>query len=114
MRTRTPAMSKKLYKVSFINQGKVYELHARTISSSDIWGFVQIADIDFEVGSDGIVIDPTEERLRDEFRHTRVLHLPMHAVIRIDEVDRRGPLAIRDSTTGEKITPFPLPPKARS
>jgi hypothetical protein len=106
-------MSKKLYKVSFINQGKVYELYARTIGSSDIWGFVQIADIDFEAASEGIVIDPTEERLRDEFKDTRVLHLPMHAVIRIDEVDRRGALAIRDSATGEKIMPFPLPPKAR-
>lgn len=106
-------MAKKLYKITFINQGKAYELYARSVAASEIWGFVQVAEIDFEAASEGLVIDPTEERLRDEFRDTRVLHLPMHAVIRVDEVDRRGPLAIRDSATGEKITPFPLPPKAR-
>jgi hypothetical protein len=97
----------RLFKVSFLNQGRVYELYARRVGASAVLGFTEIADLVFERG--GLVVDPIEERLRDEFRDTRVLHLPMHAVLRIEEVDRRGPLAIRDATTGEKISYFPQP-----
>ena len=42
-----------------------------------------------------------------------MLHLPMQAVIRIEEVDRKGSLAIRDVADGQKVTPFPLPSKPR-
>lgn len=97
----------RLFKISFLNQGRVYELYARRVGASGVLGFTEIADLMFE--QSGLVVDPTEERLREEFRDTRVLHLPMHAVLRIEEVDRRGPLAIRDAATGEKIMPFPAP-----
>lgn len=106
-------MSKTLYKVTFLSNGKVYELHARQVSASEVWGFTAIADLVFDADGASLVIDPIEERLRDEFANTKVLHLPMHAIMRIEEVRQRGQLAIRDAATGEKITPFPLPPKAR-
>ncbi len=63
---------------------------------------------------DGLVVDPTEERLRQEFGDTRVLHLPMQSIVRIEEVEKKGQSAIRDASTGEKVvTPFPLPGKPR-
>lgn len=99
---------KKLYKVTFNNQGKVYELYCRQVASSGLWGYTEISQLVFEPAS-SLVVDPTEEKLRDEFGHTKVLHLPMHAVVKIEEVEQRGTLAIRDAVTGEKITPFPLP-----
>jgi hypothetical protein len=37
----------------------------------------------------------------------------MQSLIRIEEVERRGSLAIRDAVDGQKVTPFPLPPKPR-
>jgi hypothetical protein len=62
--------------------------------------------------NEGLVVDPTEERLRDEFANTRVLHLPMQSIVRIEEVDRKGQTAIRDAATGEKVVmPFPMPAK---
>jgi hypothetical protein len=106
-------MSKPLYKIVFLNHGKVYELYARRVSSGVLWGFVEVAELVFDV-RDGVVVDPVEEQLRDEFANTRVLHLPMQAVLRVEEVERRGPAAIRDAATGEKVvTPFPLPAKPR-
>ena len=106
-------MAKTLYKVTFFNAGKVYELYARRVSSGALWGFTEIAELVFDV-HDGVVVDPTEERLRDEFGPTRVLHLPMQSIVRIEEVERKGSSAIRDATTGEKVvTPFPLPAKPR-
>ena len=107
-------MRKKLYKVTFLSQGRALELYARHVDTSGLWGFTQIGELEFE-HSDSIVVDPTEEKLREEFRNTKVLHLPMHCIVRIEEVEKREPLAIRDATSGEKIvpdvvTPFPIAP----
>jgi hypothetical protein len=106
-------MSKTLYKITFLNAGKIYELYARKIGVGALWGFTEVAELVFDV-HDGLVIDPTEERLRDEFSATRVLHLPMQSIVRIEEVERKGQSAIRDAATGEKVvTPFPMPAKPR-
>lgn len=103
----------RLYKVTFLSQGKSIELHARHVASSALWGFTEVGDLVFDPPGDGLVVDPTEERLREEFKDTNVLHLPMQAIVRIEEVARRGPLAIRDAGSGEKIMPFPAPPRSR-
>ncbi|MEZ0471383.1 DUF1820 family protein [Luteimonas salinilitoris] len=106
-------MTKPLYKISFLSHGKIYELYARRVQSGSLWGFTEVADLVFDV-HDGVVVDPTEERLRDEFGATRVLHLPMQSILRIEEVEKKGQSAIRDAGSGEKVvTPFPLPAKPR-
>ena len=103
--------SKNLYKITFLNAGKIYELYARQVASGALWGFTEITELVFDV-NEGLVVDPTEERLRDEFAHTKTLHLPMQSIVRIEEVDRKGQTAIRDATTGEKVVmPFPMPAK---
>ena len=103
----------KLFKVTFLNHGRIYALYARRVSSGSLWGFTEVADLVFDV-HDGLVVDPTEERLRDEFAGTKVLHLPMQSIVRIEEVEKKGPSAIRDAASGEKvITPFPVPSKPR-
>lgn len=106
-------MPKPLYKVTFLNHGRVYELYARRVASGALWGFTEVSELVFDV-HEGVVVDPTEERLRDEFGGTRVLHLPMQSVVRIEEVEKKGVAAIRDAETGEKVvTPFPIPAKPR-
>ena len=102
-----------LYKVIFLNHGKVYELYARSAGSSGLYGFIEVGDLVFAEG-EGMVIDPTEEKMRDEFSEAKVLHLPIHSVIRLEEVEKRGVCLIRDRESGEKITPFPVPPPSRS
>ena len=112
-RIYTHAMAKLLYKVGFLNHGKVYELYARHVSASSLWGFIEVGEMVFDV-HDGVLVDPTEERLRDEFRDTRVLHLPMQSVIRVEEVERKGPAAIRDADGSQTVvTPFQWPVKSR-
>lgn len=104
--------TKKLYKVVFLNQGKVYELFAKHVSSSDLWGFTCVSELEF-APREGVLVDPTEERLRDEFSRTKVLHLPMQSIVRIEEVLERGTAAIRDFATGDKVVLMPLPPRER-
>ena len=105
--------TKKLYKVSFLHLGKSYELYARHVASSALWGFTEVGELVFEPVGEGLLIDPTEERLREEFKDTQVLHLPMQSVLRIEEVERKGALVIRDAVDGQKVTPFPMPPRGR-
>ena len=84
-------------------------MYARRVASSDIWGFIEVGEFDFDTRQ-GVLVDPAEERLREEFADTRTLHLPMHNVLRIEEVERRGTATIRDASDPARvITPFPMP-----
>lgn len=103
---------KRLYKIIFLNQGKVYELFSEGVSSSGLWGFIEVSGLVFD-GGEGLVVDPIEERMRHEFADARVLHLPIQSVLRVEEVDKRGQCLIRDRESGEKVTPFPISPSNR-
>lgn len=104
--------AKKLYRVAFAHHGKVYELFCHGVASSSLWGFVEISGMVFDT-ADALVVDPTEEKLRAEFENVSVLHVPLHSVMRVEEVRKRGQAVIRDRESGEKVTPFPLSPPGR-
>jgi len=101
--------SSSIFRISFYNQGDIYELHARKISQSDMYAFVEVEDMIFGERST-VVVDPSEEKLKSEFAGVRRTYIPLQAIIRIDEVEREGTNRIIQSG-GEpgKITPFPLP-----
>jgi len=106
-------MKNTLYRVTFLSLGKVYTLYAKDVDSGRLWGFIEVSGLLFDV-HEGVVIDPTEERLRDEFGNTKTLHLPIQTVMRVEEVEKKGQSAIRDAGSGERVvTPFPLPLKPR-
>lgn len=45
-----PNMSKRepaIYKVIFLNQGQVFEMYAKQIYQSDLWGFLEIEEFVF-------------------------------------------------------------------
>ncbi len=102
----------KLYRIAFLNHGKVYELFCNGVCSSGLLGFVEVTGLVF-AEKDSLVVDPTEEKMRDEFDGVEVLHLPMHSVLRVEQVRKKGQAVIRDRESGEKVTPFPIPPGSR-
>ena len=101
-----------LFKVIFLNQGQVYEVYARSVSQGGLLGFVEVEDLVFDERTQ-LVVDPSEESLKAEFEGVRRVYLPMHAVVRIDEVERQGPPRIReakkDESTTATVMPFPVP-----
>ena len=100
----------RIFRVSFHNAGKVYQLHAQQVSQADLYGFIEVRDLLFGEHT-SVVIDPAEERLKDEFSGVQRLMLPMHAIIRIEEVEKRGQNKILEIDGSlSNITPFPLPP----
>lgn len=100
--------NKTLYKVSFVNQGKIYEVFARQIAQSSMYGFVEIEELVFGEKT-SLVVDPSEERLKDEFAGVKRSYIPMHSVIRIDEVEKRGTAKIL-SLDGEAASVSVLSP----
>lgn len=98
----------KIFRISFYNQGNIYELHAREVRQSNMYAFIEIEDIIFGERS-SVVVDPSEEKLKSEFAGVKRTYIPMQAIIRIDEVEREGTNKIiaTDEKPG-KITPFPF------
>tara|TARA_B100000676_G_scaffold311874_1_gene383505 strand:+ start:3778 stop:4131 length:354 start_codon:yes stop_codon:yes gene_type:complete len=102
------AKRKHIYKVVFHNQGKVYELHAGEISHADMYGFVEVADIIFGERS-SLLVDPSEERLKAEFEGVKRTYIPVHAIIRMDEVEKEGTNKIVAGGENGNVTQFPSP-----
>lgn len=99
-----------VYKVIFFNQGQVYEIYARQIYQSDLWGFLEVEEFVFGERSQ-MIVDPAEEKLKNEFSQVKRSYIPMHAVVRIDEVEKEGVCKISEAKGGN-VTPFPTFPMA--
>jgi hypothetical protein len=91
----------------FVNQGKVYEIYARKVSHGNLFGFIEVEELVFGERS-SVVVDPTEERIKAEFSEVKRTYLPMHSVLRIDEVRKQGQAKIV-ALEGSNVSQFPIP-----
>ncbi|PYV41461.1 MAG: DUF1820 domain-containing protein [Acidobacteria bacterium] len=100
---------KQIYKILFVNQGKVYEIYARSVSQGGLFGFVEVEGLLFGQKTK-VVVDPSEEALQQEFSGVERTYIPMHAIVRIDQVEKRGVSTVHpiSESTG-KVTPMPTP-----
>ena len=81
--------SSHIFKIMFVNQGKVYEVYARKVSQGRLFGFIEVEELVFGERST-VVLDPGEERIKSEFTGVKCTMLPMHSILRIDEVKKQG------------------------
>jgi hypothetical protein len=95
-----------IFRIVFINQGKVYEIYARKVSHGGLFGFIEVEELVFGERS-SVVLDPAEERIKSEFAGVKRSYLPLHAVIRIDEVRKQGVSKI-SALEGGNIAQFPV------
>src|SRR6187200_292396 len=96
-----------IFKVLFVNQGKVYEVYARKVGHGNMFGFIEVEDLVFGERST-VVLDPSEERIKAEFEGVKRTYLPLHSVLRIDEVRQQGVSKV-SAIEGSNVTPFPVP-----
>jgi len=99
--------AKPIFKVLFMNQGKVYEVYAKSVSHGNLFGFIEVEELIFGARS-SVVVDPTEERIQSEFAGVKRTYLPLHSILRIDEVDKQG-VSKMTSLEGGNVTQFPMP-----
>ena len=103
-----------VYKVIFQNGNQVVELFARQIYQSDMWGFIEVEEFLFGERSQ-LLVDPSEEKLRNEFGGVQRSYIPLQSVIRIDEVAKEGVARISEvkASDSAKVTTLPLPSAPR-
>lgn len=103
------AQKKLVYKVVFQSQGRVYELYAKNVSSSELFGFIELDGLIFGAKSN-VVVDPSEEALQREFAGAERTYIPIHSVLRIDAVEKRGQAKVYAlAEGGGKVAAFPTP-----
>lgn len=93
-----------IYKITFLNKGKVYEVFVKQVYQSELYGFIEIEDFVFNERSQ-LVVDPSEEKLKSEFSGVKRSFIPMQAIIRIDEVEKSG---VSKISNGDNVAPFPV------
>ncbi len=98
--------SSHIFKIMFVNQGKVYEVYARKVGQGRLFGFIEVEDLTFGERST-VVLDPGEERIKSEFTDVKCTMLPMHSILRIDEVKKQGQAKI-STFEGSNVAQFPM------
>lgn len=99
--------TKPVYRITFNNNEEIYEVYAENIHESDMFGFITVENFVFGEHTE-LVIDPSEERLKAEFNGVKRTYIPMHSVIRIDEVTKEGAARITSSkVNSSNIRHFP-------
>ncbi len=104
------ARENRLYRIMFVNQDQVYELYAKHVFQSEMWGFLEVEGFVFGSRSD-LLVDPSEERLKSQFSGVKRSYIPSHAVIRIDQVEKEGVAKISEAKGS--ISAFPVMPPRR-
>lgn len=93
-----------LFRVRFFNQDKIYQVFVKDVYQGEMYGFVVLEDFVFGEHTT-LVVDPAEEKLKSEFDGVTTTFIPMHAIIRIDIVEKRGTASVSDISG--KVTQFP-------
>jgi hypothetical protein len=100
-------VSSHIFKVIFHNQGKVFEIYARKVGHGQMFGFIEVEELIFGEKST-VVVDTAEERIQTEFAGVKRTYLPLHSVIRIDEVRKSGTAKV-SVADGSNVAQFPFP-----
>jgi len=95
-----------IFKVLFVNQGKVYEIYSSKVNHGSLLGFVELEELVFGERS-SVVVDPGEEKVKAEFDGVKRTFLPLHSVLRIDEVRKQGVSKIT-AFEGGNVAQFPV------
>ena len=95
-----------LFRVQFVSNGERYELYVQEVSQGGLFGFIEIGGFVWDNHTQ-LVLDPSHEKLKDEFSDVTRTYIPMHNVLRVDEVKKQGTAKI--TQLSDKVTAFPSP-----
>ena len=96
---------KSVYKIIFIQLGEIYEVFAKQIYQSDMYGFIEVEEYIFNKDKQ-LVVDPSSEKLKKEFAQVERSYIPINAILRIDEVRETGEAKIKKNKVW--MSHFPL------
>lgn len=80
---------KPTWRVRFRSEDRVLEVYCRKVEQGELFGFIEISGFVWGRKSE-IIVDPTEQEVRNEFSGVSSALLPMHSIVRIDLVEKSG------------------------
>ncbi|AUJ58938.1 DUF1820 family protein [Coxiella endosymbiont of Amblyomma americanum] len=96
----------RIYRVIFNQDEKVYEMYAKYISEESLMGFIEMEKLIFNDAA-SVVVDPSEEKLKTEFQGVKRTYIPMHMILRIDEMEKQGFAKIKGAVERGNVHHFP-------
>jgi len=103
-----------IYRVLFHQDGKIFEVYARYVSEESLVGFLEVDELILNESRSTILVDPTEEKMRHEFKDVQRSYIPIHLILRIDEVLKEGISLIKSDKKSSNISQFPGKPFRRA
>ena len=92
----------------FHSDGQIYDVYVGSVDHSPLSGFFRLRDFIFGEKTQ-VVIDPAEEKLRNEFENVNYVDIPFHHILRVSSVAKRGIPKITKSDSGGVTIPFSVP-----
>ena len=86
----------------------MFEIYARQIFQSELWGFIEVEEFVFGERSQ-VLVDPSEEKLKAAFEGVKRSYIPLNTILRIDEVEKEGAGKVSEAKEGN-VRPFPTMP----
>ncbi len=102
----TKKLIKSVFRVVFVQNDTVIELYAKQVAESDLFGFLVVEDFLFGEKS-SLVVDPSEEKLKNLLSGVKRTFIPLQEIIRIDEVEKQGANKISPLPKGSSVSAFP-------
>lgn len=105
-----------IYRVIYQSLGKLVEVYARNVYQGGLYGFVEVEELLFEEQQSELLVDPELEKLEAQFANVEVTFIPVHAIVRIDQVSKMGKAksktldANQQSTGNISYLPGMMPP----
>ena len=106
------ALNDPLFKIVFFQRDMLYEIYARQVSESDMYGFIVVEELVFGERST-VLVDPAEEKVKNEFSGVTRTYIPMHTILRIDEVEQEGAAKLVQTAPGATANNVSLFPKTQ-
>ena len=78
----------KIYRILFHQKNEIYEVYVHNVYQGNMHGFIEIEN--FIYGERTHLVDPTDEKIRSEFKGVERSYIPQFNIIRIDEVNKKG------------------------
>jgi len=70
-----------------------------------MYGFIEVEEYIFN-NNKQLVVDPSSEKLQNEFKSVERSYIPINSIIRIDEVVEMGEAKIKENKS--QVSPFPM------
>ena len=98
-----------IYRVIFAQNDKLYEVYAKYLTEESLMGFIEIEELVFQDTQSTVLVDPHEEKLRAEFKDVKRSYIPLHTILRIDELMKEGVVRIESAEKVKKGNVSHLP-----